>query len=243
MNIVIITAGGVGTRMRSKDKPKQFLEIHGKPIIAHTLLFFENNENIDAIVISCVSEWITYTKNIVKNFNIKKVIAIVPGGKTGQLSIYNGLVEAKKIANGEKSFVLIHDAVRPLISQKLIDENIKSLETYGSSITVSNVKETVIEIDNEGMVLQVPKRSNARHARAPQGFRLNELLDAHEKALADDRTDFVDSCSLMQHYGYKLHVVEGLDENIKVTTQSDFYSMRAILTAKEDSQLYWPEED
>jgi len=90
MNIGVIFAGGVGSRMHSKDKPKQFLEMHNKPIIIHTLEHFEKNEDIDAVVIACVEEWIPYLNELVNKYRINKVKRIVPGGETGQLSIYNG---------------------------------------------------------------------------------------------------------------------------------------------------------
>lgn len=242
MNIVIITAGGVGTRMRSKDRPKQFLEIHGKPILIHTLLQFEKSNLIDGIIISCVEEWIPYTKELISSYRLKKVKSIIPGGETGQLSIYNGLCEAKKLYPTGDNIVLIHDGVRPLINTDVITESISSVERYGSAVTTGKVKETIIEIDDKGTVTQVPKRVNARYAKAPQGFWLDDLLGMHKKALSEGNVCFVDSCSMMFHYGIKIHTIEGPDENIKVTTPQDFYSMRAILTAKEDAQIYGYEE-
>lgn len=238
MNIAIITAGGVGTRMCSKDTPKQFLQIHGKPIIVHTIENFEKHSEVDIIIISCLEEWIDYMKKLVKTYNLHKVKSIVPGGTTGQMSIYNGLIEAKKIVNDKKNIVLIHDGVRPFLNDKVISDNITSVEKYGNAITSVDVKETVIEIDENSFIKQVPERANTRHARAPQSFVLDELLSVHKKAQSDGITNSVDSCSLMQLYGYKLHIVEGPNENIKVTSVSDFYTMRAVLTAKEDLQFY-----
>ena len=113
MNIAVIFAGGVGKRMHSTDKPKQFLEIYSKPIIIHTLEHFEQHPMIDFIVVVCKEEWIGYLNELLYKFRIEKVKKVVPGGDTGQLSIYNGLKEAKKIARDEKSVVLIHDGVRP----------------------------------------------------------------------------------------------------------------------------------
>lgn len=115
MNIAVIFAGGTGTRMNSKDKPKQFLKMHDKPIIIHTLEKFENNENIDAIVIACIKDWIDYLSHLIEYYHMSKVKKIVPGGETGQMSIYAGLNVAKDIADGQNAIVLIHDGVRPLI--------------------------------------------------------------------------------------------------------------------------------
>ena len=238
MNIGVVFAGGVGSRMHSKDVPKQFLEIHNKPIIIHTLEYFEHNDEIDAVVISCVSEWISYLEKLLYKYRIEKVKRVVKGGATGQLSIYNGLLAAKEVAAGQESIVLIHDGVRPLISVELLSENIESVRKYGSAITSSVVKETIVVVDEEGMIEQVPSRNKSRVAKAPQSFRLEDILAAHERAMSDGIDNSIDSCTLMQSYGYKLHMVDGPYENIKITTPDDFYTMRAILDARENEQIY-----
>ena len=238
MNIAIIFAGGVGSRMHSKDLPKQFLRIYDKPIIIHTIEHFESNSKIDAIIVVCNKDWISYFKALLAKHSIKKIKAIVPGGETGQLSIYNGLVAAEKISNGENSIVLIHDGVRPLINSELISQNIESVQKYGSSITSGIVKETIVEIDSAGNIQNVPDRIHSRVAKAPQSFWLKDILAAHRTALQSGKTDFIDSCSMMHFYGYPLHMIDGPYENIKITTPEDFYTMRAILQVKEDTQIY-----
>jgi 2-C-methyl-D-erythritol 4-phosphate cytidylyltransferase len=238
----VIFAGGVGSRMRSKERPKQFLEMYNKPIIIHTLEHFENNPEIDFIVIACVEEWIPYLEQLIYKFRIEKVKKIVPGGETGQLSIYHALCAAKKIAGDEATIALIHDGVRPLINSSLLSENIESVKQYGSSITSAAVKETIVEIRDDNSVLNVPDRAHSRVAKAPQCFWLDDILDAQNRALDSGKKDFIDSCSLMQFYGYQLHMTDGPFENIKITTPDDFYIMRAILEAKENSQIYdWDE--
>ena len=192
MNIGVIFAGGVGKRMNSRVKPKQFIDVYGKPIIIHTLELFENHPEIDAIAVACLEDWIPYLQELLEKFNIKKVKKIVPGGASGQESIYNGLKAAEDIAQGEKSIVLIHDGVRPLINEKTITDNIESVRKHG----------------------------------------------AHRKAMAENKYDFIDSCSMMQYYGKKLYLIEGPQENIKITTPDDFYTMRALLDAKEEAQIY-----
>ena len=242
MNIAVIFAGGVGSRMHSKILPKQFLEMHGKPIIVHTIDVFEASDKIDGIVIACIPEWINYLKDIIKKYNLSKVKDIVPGGSTGQESIYNGLLSAEKIAGEEPSIVLIHDGVRPLITEKTIADNIDMVQRKGSAITCVKVKETVLVVDNNNQIVNIPNRSNSRLARAPQSFWLNEILDAHEKARMEKINSFIDSSSMMQYYGKKLFLVEGPEANIKVTTPEDFYVMRAMLDAKENAQIYGVEE-
>ena len=242
MNIGVIFAGGVGKRMNSRVKPKQFINVYGKPIIIHTLELFDNHEEIDAIAVACLEDWIPYLEELLEKFNIKKVKKIVPGGASGQESIYNGLKAAEEIAGGEKSIVLIHDGVGPLIHAKTISDNIASVKEHGSAITSVTVKETVLVVSKDNSIDSVPKREDTRLARAPQSFYLDEIIGAHRKAIAENRFDFIDSCSMMQYYGKKLYLIEGPQENIKITTPDDFYTMRALLDAKEEAQIYGLEE-
>ncbi len=239
MNIAVIFAGGIGSRMHSKERPKQFLEMYNKPIIIHTLENFENHSMIDSIVIVCIENWIPYLNKLLYKFRIEKVKKIVPGGKTGQLSIYNGLKAAKEISNNEKSIVLIHDGVRPLINEKLISDNIESVKKYGSAITTAPVKETILVVNEDKKSIDyIPSRANSRVAKAPQSFWLDEILTAHEKTLADGEINCIDSCTMMQKYGHDLFLIDGPTQNIKITTPEDFYAMRAILEAKENAQIY-----
>lgn len=243
MNIAVIFAGGVGSRMNTKTKPKQFLDIHEKPIIVHTIEKFQEHPEIDAIAVACVKEWISYLQTLVQQYHLDKVKAIVPGGGNSQGSIYYGLVAAQEIAGHEKSIVLIHDGVRPLITQKLISDNIDSVKEYGSAITSVKAKETILVVnDDEKFIDEIPMRSKTRLARAPQSFWLNEILDVHNRAQSEGKFDFIDSCSMMTYYGKKLSLVDGPMENIKITTPDDFYTMRALLDAKENVQIYGYEE-
>lgn len=239
MNIAVIFAGGVGSRMHSKERPKQFLEMYNKPIIIHTLEHFQNHPMIDAIVVVCIESWIPYLKELLYKFRIGKVKAVVPGGETGQLSIFHGLKAAKEIAENKRAIVLIHDGVRPLITEKLITDNIESVKMYGSAITSAKVKETILVVDEKDSSIDyVPSRNNSRVAKAPQSFWLDDILATHEKALEKGETIWVDSCTMMQEYGFKMHLIDGPSQNIKITTPEDFYTMRAILEAKENEQIY-----
>ena len=235
----VILAGGIGSRMGNVEKPKQYLKVGDKPIIIHTLEHFQNHPKIDAIVVVCIESWIPYLNELLYKFRIEKVKKIVPGGETGQLSIYHGLKAAKEVANEEKAVVLIHDGVRPLITEKLITNNIESVMHYGSAITTAKVKETILVVNEEDSSIDyVPSRNNSRVAKAPQSFWLNDILSTHEKALEKGEHNWIDSCTMMQKYGFKMHLIDGPSQNIKITTPEDFYTMRAILEAKENEQIY-----
>ncbi len=239
MNIAVIFAGGTGTRMQSREKPKQFLDMCDKPIIVRTIRHFEEHPLIDAIAVVCIEGWIDHFNKLVYQYRLDKVKKTVPGGTTGQLSIYNGLRAAKEIAGSEKSIVLIHDGVRPLINEHLITDNIESVMKYGSAITTSPVTETILVVDeNDSTIIQVPSRKDSRLAKAPQSFWLDDILQAHEHALAEGITNCIDSCTMMNNMGHKLHLIDGPAENIKITTPVDFYIARTILEAKENAQIY-----
>lgn len=237
MNIGIIFAGGTGSRMNSASKPKQFLEIHGKPVLIYTLEHFDKHPKIDHIILVCLSSWIDYTAELLKKFGICKVAKIVPGGDTGQKSIFNGLQIANSLY-GDDNVVLIHDGVRPLINGDLITNCIDSVEHNGSAITVTPAIETIfVKSDSNHHVGKILNRCKCEMAKAPQCFNLGDIYKAHMQAISDRLTDFIDSASLMQYYGYKLFTVDGPMENIKITTPSDFYIFRAIMDAKENLQI------
>ena len=238
MNIGVIFAGGIGQRMKTTKRPKQFLEMHGKPIIIYTLEIFEQHPEIDAVVVACVQDWIPYLEELLARFHITKVKKVVPGGDTGQMPIYNGLAAAKEVAGDEKSIVLIHDGVRPLINADVITNNIQSVKEHGSAITSAVVKETIMVVKDDNSIDYVPDRSHSRVAKAPQSFWLEDILSVHQRAQQEGIFDFIDSCTMMKHYGHNLYLIDGPYENIKITTPDDFYTMRALLDAQENAQIY-----
>lgn len=234
MNIALITAGGTGFRMSSRNLPKQFLELHGKPIIIYTLELFEFHPEIDAIAIACLDGWQDHLRHLLERFYIKKAVSIVPGGPSRGESIRNGLNELRG-RYPEDSVVLVHDAVRPLIDADTISNNIASVRKYGSAVTSVPEIETVAVSRDGHQIEDILERSQCRIARAPQSFRLGDLYRAYQRAPAEK--DFPDPASLMMYCGYPLYIVEGPMYNIKITTSSDFYMFRALKEAQENSQI------
>lgn len=237
MNIAVIFAGGVGQRMHSGTTPKQFLELHGKPILIYTIEQFQKNKNIDGIVLVSIESWIDYSQELIERFHLSKVTAVVPGGDTGFESISNGLKKANELYPLD-STVLIHDGVRPLINQDTINNAIASVAKYGSAITVSPVIETIITCNKNNQVNSFIDRSQCKIAKAPQCFILKDILEAHMKADKEGLSDFIDSASLMYHYGYELHLIEGPSDNIKITTPSDFYIFKAFIEARTNLEVF-----
>lgn len=236
MNIAVIFAGGTGQRMNTTSKPKQFLELHGKPILIYTLEHFQNHNMIDGIVLVCLEGWIDYAKELLKKFHITKVVEVVSGGSNGQESIFNGLKYAFGCYDAN-SIVLIHDGVRPLINEETITNAIEVVRRNGNAITVSPAIETIVLKQHDGNVGKILERSNCELAKAPQCFYLGDIYNAHLRSRQEGKTEFIDSASLMQYYGYKLTTIQGPSENIKITTPSDFYIFRAIIDARENLQI------
>ena len=232
MNIAIIFAGGTGQRMGT-EIPKQFLKIDRKPIIIHTIEKFEKNENIDAIIISCLETWIPKLEKLVKQYNIKKVKSIIPGGETGQLSIFNGINTAYKMFPKE-SIVLIHDGVRPFIDNNLINENIKTTKEKGSAISCVKSTETFTIINENMDIIKIPERSESLVAKAPQTFILDDIYNTHLKAMKEEKYNFIDSCTLMDHYNYHLTVVLTDYDNIKITTPKDIFLAKSIYNRRKN---------
>ena len=240
MNIALIFAGGSGKRMNTKSRPKQFLELNGKPILIYTIELFDNHPDIDAVVVVCIKSWIPFLKKMLRKFEINKVVGIVQGGESGQDSIYNGLCAAEDFVNaqGEKNaIVLIHDGVRPLITEDTISKNIVKVKECGSCITCVPAIETVIVAKHDGNLV-IPKRDDCMMARAPQSFYLNDIISAHRKNKKEANESFIDSCSLMHHYGYNLGFIHGPMENIKITTPSDYFVLRAMIEVRENQQIF-----
>lgn len=236
-NVALIFAGGVGERMNSKAKPKQFLELHGKPIIVYTLEVFQNHPEVNGIIISCVPDWIDYVYELVARYQLTKVRCVVRGGETGQLSIFNGLVAIEK-SYPRDTAVLIHDGVRPLIDHQIITDNICQVKLTGNAITTSPTTETFVVVNHDMVVQEVPKRENSRLAKAPQSFILSDIIGVHRQALQDGINNSIDSCTLMSQYGHNLTLVEGPVENIKITTPTDYFMFRAIIESRENSQIF-----
>lgn len=235
-NIALIFAGGTGRRMCSASKPKQFLILHGKPLIIYTIEIFSNHPQIDAIVVVCLKDWIGHLESQIKKFDITKPVVIVAGGATGQESIFNGLTATQEHF-GNDCNVLIHDGVRPLINEQTVTDNIEAVNEFGSCITCVNCHETILVNRPDGC-FDMPPRASTLVARAPQTFRLPEILDAHRRANESGKNDFIDSCSMMNYYGHKLHTLIGPTENIKITTASDFYVFKALVEVRENRQIF-----
>ncbi|MGO1590528.1 MAG: IspD/TarI family cytidylyltransferase [Ancrocorticia sp.] len=236
MNIAVLFAGGVGSRMKAGTVPKQFLEIHGKPVIVHTLELFEHHPEIDAIAVAILPSARAELEKLIRRFDIEKVRWVVDGGATGQESRHNAL-KAVAADCPEDSVVLVHDGVRPLINDEIISQNIDLVKREGNAITCSKVTETIVE-SHEHILTDVIPRDHLYAAQAPQSFKLGEILDLYDRAVSEGENDSIDSCSLMHRYGKVIHRITGPKSNIKITTADDLYIARTYFSIIENQQLY-----
>ncbi len=236
-NVAIIFAGGSGARMGS-GIPKQFLEVDGKPILIHTLELFEEHDEIDEIYVACREDYIPQLKKLAKKFMLTKIANIVPGGTTGQDSIYQGLMAAK--ANNDDAIVLIHDGVRPCINKDVISANIASVKANRTAITCTPMFETPVSSKDGVKIDTAPPRNEFYTAQAPQSFYLKDIIAVHDGVRPENPMydGIVDSCSLMRSAGKEVCIVEGPRGNIKVTTPEDLYIFRAMLDYKESMSIF-----
>ncbi|MFZ2755674.1 MAG: IspD/TarI family cytidylyltransferase [Atopobiaceae bacterium] len=235
----LVFAGGSGSRMGSTDKPKQFLEVGGHPIISYTLERFAMHPQVSGITVSCIAGWIGYLQGLVDKEPWGGKVSIVPGGSTGQESIFCALKAIHDAhPDDEDAIVLVHDGVRPLIDERTISACIESVRTRGATATTARCVETVIIEGQDGRVERIADRSKCRLARAPQAFRTNELYRAHLQSQEEGRNNFIDSISLMSHYGHEIFTVDGPIENIKVTTPGDYFLVKSFMDMEDFGQLW-----
>ncbi|WP_419726079.1 IspD/TarI family cytidylyltransferase [Terrisporobacter petrolearius] len=222
----VIFAGGVGSRMKYSDIPKQFIEVEGKPIIIHTLEKFDNHPQIDKIVVACLENWIQILEWEIQKYNLEKVISIVKGGSNGHESIHNGLAELEKNSSKD-DIVLICDGVRPMITEQLITNCIEETKKYGTAVPVTPSIDSVLE-SNDGIFCNKNYERNIMYiTQAPQGYYMEKIMWAHDEAKKRNIDAPTSSSELLIELGEKVHLFIGERQNIKVTTPEDLYTLRS----------------
>lgn len=210
----IILIGGQGERLKS-DRPKQFLMLGDKPIYRHALDTIERSGLFHEIILVCHPEW---TDLIAEES--------IPGGKTRQESSYKGLLGFKK----RPDLVLIHDGVRPFVSEKILKENIDRAIQFGAVNTCIPTADTLVYAP-KGILSSIPKRIDYLRGQTPQTFRMEWILNAHKKAVEEGIENATDDCQLVLRLGYPVHIVNGEERNIKITTELDLIIAEQIYTS------------
>ena len=232
MNYVILLAGGVGKRMGA-EIPKQFMEVNGKPIIVYTIEKFQNNPHIEKIVVVCVKDWIDHVKRLIEKYSLSKVEWITEGGKTGHDSIRNGVFFLKDKIKPD-DFIVVHDAVRPVLPQKAIDEVLRVAQENGNAsssiachppiVYTEDFKSGITDVDREHVMLTA----------SPQAYNYSLALKCYEKAEEDNKHDFTFTSSLLIYYGERVYFAKGTTSNIKITQKEDLALFAALLKIPEE---------
>ncbi|MCR5848965.1 MAG: 2-C-methyl-D-erythritol 4-phosphate cytidylyltransferase [Lachnospiraceae bacterium] len=218
-----IVAGGIGSRMGQNIKPKQFLDLAGKPVVVHTIEKFLASPEIDKVVVGVHKEWIHLMNDLVeKYFDGNDSIAIVAGGSNRNETIYNIINCAKEKFNAPADTIMVtHDAVRPFLSLRIIEDNVAAAREYGVCDTVISASDTIIQSENGEYITDVPIRKQMYQGQTPQSFSI-ELFEKVYGSMTEEELQIVtDACKMFFLRGYNVHLVEGEVNNFKITYPFD----------------------
>lgn len=226
MNIALLLAGGSGTRTE-QDVPKQFFNVYEKPIIIYTLEAFQRHPDIDGIIVSCLDGWHEILRSYAREAGITKLQRVVRGGENGQASARNALRELKDICSDE-DIVIIHDAIRPMVSGDIISDCIVKCRQYGSGLAAMRCQETIVETQDGIKGDTSISRNDIMRVQTPQAYHYGRVMGAHEKALQMGITNAVYTNTLMLELGETLYFSKGSEKNIKITTMDDVDIFKAL---------------
>ena len=228
MNIALITAGGIGSRMH-QEIPKQFLHVNNKPIIIYTLEAFEKNPNIDAIIVAVLPRWEDILLAYAKQFNITKLKWIVEGGATGQESIFKCLQKLREENIDVNDAIIIHDGNRAIVTQEIIEDSLATFKKYGSAVAAIPCVEAVFK-SNDGKIsdTSIPREELFR-TQTPHTYTFGKLLWAHSMATEKNIVNTAATCVLMNILGEKVYFSLGSEINLKITTMDDLQIFKALV--------------
>ena len=228
----IITAGGIGART-GMEIPKQFVVVEGKPVVIHTLEVFNNHPEIDIICVPCLAGWEERLKSYAKEFGISKLKLIVQGGETGFLSIRNALFALKPHLD-DKDIVMVHDGIRPLVSERLISDNLALCRAKGNAVAVVDCLETMLQVDcaDSTSAQTSLDKDRIKRAQAPQSLTFGEFMALHREAQQNNITDAVATSALLTALGRRVWIHRGDEKNIKITHMHDIEFFRKILSLR-----------
>lgn len=218
----IIPAGGKGTRINS-DLPKQYLTFHNKELIAYTIEVFQSNNSIDEIIIAAQKDFFNLLYTIKEKYQFTKISKIIEGGSERQFSVFNAI---KSIKADDDDIVLVHDAVRPLLPQNILEKSIQTAVEFGSSVVAIKAKDTLIKGNN--FIEEYVDRNEIYYVQTPQVFKYKIFLSAMKKAEEDNFLG-TDESMVVRHAGYSIKIVEGSSLNFKITTEDDIKLFELIL--------------
>ncbi|MBR3312721.1 MAG: 2-C-methyl-D-erythritol 4-phosphate cytidylyltransferase [Atopobiaceae bacterium] len=235
----VIIAGGSGSRM-GQDIPKQFINVHDKPVLVYTLESFQRQPEIDHIVVVCIEGWFEVVNVYARQFGIDKLMDVVPGGATGQESIRNGVYRLEGVAAPD-DLVVIHDGIRPLVEPRVLSDVLRVAREHGNAVTSLPYNEQIFVVspDDPQTTTQFIPRETLRRVSTPQAYRFDLLDSAYHEAFEREVGIYGShyTNTMMVELGHRLYFADGSDKNIKLTTKDDLEMFKAYLAQDEDSWL------
>lgn len=234
MNIALVVAGGVGSRMHGVI-PKQFMTVYGKPIIAYTLENFENHSEIDEIVVVCIDGWQDQLRSIAETYGIGKLKQIVTGGASVQESIRNGVNYLYGNYDGDTN-VVIHDGIRPIMDESVLNDVLEKCKQYGNGVTSMPYNEQIFLVYDETSTRQYIPREKLRRVSTPQAYKLDKLFECYQRAFRENIgiTGSAYVNTMMVELGETLYFAKGSEKNIKLTTPEDIEMFKALLNLEKE---------
>ncbi len=232
----VLLAGGIGSRMGSIEKPKQYLNIAGKPIIIHTIEKFYINDKFDKLYVLCPYQWINHTRNLIhKYIGETSRISVIQGGDTRNETIMNAIRQIEIEYNvDDETIIVTHDSVRPFVTHRIIEENIEYAQKYGACDTAVPATDTIVQSEDNIVISDVPERSKMYQGQTPQTFRLRKLKELYEGLTEAEKKILTDAAKIFVMKGEKVYLVEGEVSNIKITYP---YDLRVAETLIQNNNL------
>ncbi|MBQ4058953.1 MAG: 2-C-methyl-D-erythritol 4-phosphate cytidylyltransferase [Lachnospiraceae bacterium] len=227
----VILAGGIGTRMGNVEKPKQFMELGGKPIIVHTIEKFIMNSEFCGILVLTPKQWIKHTEDLIRKYaQMDERVKVIEGGSTRNETIMNAIAHIERKGDlDEDTIIVTHDSVRPFLTHRIIEENIQYAKEYGACDTVIPATDTIVESKNHQLISSIPDRSKMYQGQTPQSFKAKHLKDIYESLTDEEKEILTDACKILVIKGENVHLVEGEESNIKITYPYDLRVAEALL--------------
>lgn len=227
----VVLAGGQGTRMGNVEKPKQFMEIGGKPIIIHTIEKFVLNTEFEQVLVLSPKQWIKHTQDLIRKYiPMRDRVVVIEGGATRNETIMNSIAYIEKQGKlNEDTVIVTHDSVRPFLTHRIIEENIRYAREYGACDTVIAATDTIVASTDHALITDIPDRSTMYQGQTPQSFKAQHLRELYESLTAEEKKILTDACKIMVIKGEQVHLVEGEVSNIKITYPYDLKVAEALL--------------
>ena len=227
----VILAGGSGARMGNVEKPKQFLMIGEKPIIAHTIEKFAINPSFEAVIVLSPKQWVKHTQDIIRKYvPMMQEVYVIEGGETRNETIMNAISFIdEQFGVDEQTIIVTHDSVRPFISHRIIQENIASAQAFGACDTVIAASDTIVQSDDNEIITDIPERKKMYQGQTPQSFRAKKLREVYNALTKEEKEILTDACKILVLKGEEVHLVEGEVSNMKITYPYDIKVAEALL--------------